>query len=276
MDLFTICETWLKDQHSAVLSKLTPPGYRTLVHCPRPGHRGGGTALLVKEGINDSNVYSDENTSFEVSEWLVSFGPTHVRTVIAYRLPYSEDHPITAGVFFHEFAEYLESVVMSRNKLLITGDFNFHKDVPTDCNNIHFRDLLDAMRIVQHVKQPTHTHGHTLDLIITRQSDDFVAEEPFSERFISDHAAMMCSLRTRRPVVELKHAEYRKLKSIDTALFAEDIRNSTLYKDPPDDLDKLVNCYNTTLSSLLNKHAPIQSRKIRNRPWGPFLESPDN
>ena len=43
-----------------------------------------------------------------------------------------------------------------------------------------------------------------------------------------------------------------------------------MYIDPPDDLDKLVDCYNTTLSSLLNKHAPIQSRKIRNRsrlPW---------
>lgn len=70
-------------------------------------------------------------------------------------------------------AEYLESVVMSTDKLLITGDFNFHMDVPTDPNNLHFRDLLDAMGLVQHVKQPTHIHGHTLDLIITRQSDDF-------------------------------------------------------------------------------------------------------
>ena len=219
-DLFTICETWLKGHYSAVLSELTPRGYRTLVHCPRPGHRGSGTALLVKEGINVNNVYSDEKTSFEVSEWLVSFGLTRVRTVIVYRPPYSEDHPITAGVFFHNFAEYLESVVMSSDKLLITGDFNFDMDVHTDPNNIHFRDLLDAMGLVQHVKQPTHIHGHTLDLIITRQSDDFVAEELLSERFISDHAAVICSLRTCRPVVELKHAEYLKLKSIDSVLFA--------------------------------------------------------
>ena len=155
---------------------------------------------------------------------------------------------------------------MSNDKLLITGDFNLHMDVPTDPNNIHFRDLLDAMGLVQHVKQLTHIHGHTLDLIITRQSDDFVAEEPLSERFISDHAAVICSLTTRRLVVQQKHAEYRKLKSVDSVLFAEGIHNSTLYIDLPEDLDKLVNCYNTTLSSLLNKHAPMQSRKIRNRP----------
>ena len=83
---------------------------------------------------------------------------------------------------------------------------------------------------------------------------------------------MICTLRTRRPVVKLKHAEYRKLKSINSVLFAEDIRNSSLYIDPPDDLDKLVNCYNTTLSSLLNNHAHIQSRKIRNRPRPPWFD----
>ena len=135
-DLFTICETWLKDHHSAVLSELTPPGYRKLIHCPRQSCRGGGTPLLVKEGINVSNVYSDEKTSFEVSEWLVSFGSTRVRTVIVYRPPYSEDHPINAGVFFREFAEYLESIAMSSDKLLITGDSNFHMDVPTDPTSV--------------------------------------------------------------------------------------------------------------------------------------------
>ena len=40
----------------------------------------------------------------------------------------------------------------------------------------YFRDLLDAMGLVQHVKQPTNIHGHTLDLVIIRQSDDSVAE----------------------------------------------------------------------------------------------------
>ena len=47
---------------------------------------------------------------------------------------------------------------------------------------------------VQHVKQPTHIHGHTLDLIITHQSNDFIAEEPLPERFNLNHAAVICSL----------------------------------------------------------------------------------
>ena len=205
----------------------------TLIRCPRPGHRDGITALLVEEEINVSNVYSDEKTSFKVSKLLVSFGSTQVRTVIVHGLPYSEDHPITTGFFFHQFAEYLESVVMFRDKLLITGDFNFPTDLPTDPNNKHVNDLLYTFGVVQHVKQATHIHGHILDLIITRQSDDFAAEKPLSESFISHYAAVICSLRTPRPVVELKHAEYRQLKSIDSEIFAEDIRNSVLYINPP-------------------------------------------
>ena len=76
---------------------------------------------------------------------LVSFGSTPVRTVIVYRPPHSEDHQITTGVFFHEFAEYLESVVMSSDKLLIIGDFDFYMDVPTNPNNKRSSDLLAAM-----------------------------------------------------------------------------------------------------------------------------------
>ena len=98
-----------------------------------------------------------------------------MRTVVVYRPPYSEDYPITNGLFFHKFAEYLESVVMSSDKLLIIGDFDFHIDVTPNPNNKHSSDLLDAMGLVEYVKQATHIHGHILDLIITLQSDDFVA-----------------------------------------------------------------------------------------------------
>ena len=55
-DLFTICETWLSFNDSAVLNELTPTGYNTLYHCPRSGRRGGGTALLVRKGFVSSKI----------------------------------------------------------------------------------------------------------------------------------------------------------------------------------------------------------------------------
>ena len=104
-----------------------------------------------------------------------------------------------------------QSLVTCNELLLICGDFNIHMDVPSDADTIRLKDLLNSMGLVQHVKRPTHIHGHTLDLIITRQADDIVDGEPLPERYFSDHAAVICKLSVARLPLRIKHAEYRKL-----------------------------------------------------------------
>ena len=86
---------------------------------------------------------------------------------------------------------------------------------------IQFRDLLDSMGLQQHVKRPTHIHGHTLDLLITRQSDVIIAKEPEIERYFSDHAVVLCDLRTAVSASEVTHAEFRKLRAINKQQFLE-------------------------------------------------------
>ena len=267
-ELLTICESWLNDLDSAILSELTPPSYDKLYHCPRADGRGGETALLYQDGLDANKVFSAERSSFEVSEWLVEFGTVRLRVVIVYRPTYSADHPVTTSVFFYEFSDYLESLVMCNELLLICGDINIHMDVPSDADTIRLKDLLNSMGLVQHVKRPTHIHGHTLDFIITRQADDIVDGEPLPERYFTDHATVICKLSVMRPAPRIKHAEYRNLKSIDITKLRKASRNSQLHQDPPDDLNMLLDCYNTTFKSLLDEHAPVCSRHVitRSRP----------
>ena len=69
---------------------------------------------------------------------------------------------------------------------------------------------------------------------------------------------------------KVTHAEFRKLKAINKQQFLEDIRNSSLYRDPPNTLDELVECYNNTLRSVLDKHAPVRARHLKSQsrpPW---------
>ena len=136
----------------------------------------------MRNGYVTSKIYCIES-SFEVSEWLVDVRSTRLRIVIIYRPPSSPVHPVSISTFFVEFSDYLESVVMSNEPLVLLGDFNIHVDVPTDMDAIQFRDLLDSMGLQQHVKRPTHIHGHTLDLLINRQSDVIIAKEPEIERY---------------------------------------------------------------------------------------------
>ena len=63
------------------------------------------------------------------------------RLVIIYRIPYSAVHPITSSTFFLEFSDYLDSLLLSKVPLCISGDFNFHLDVSGDVDAPKFADL---------------------------------------------------------------------------------------------------------------------------------------
>ena len=202
-ELFTICESWLSEFDSVILSKLTLPGYSKLYHCSPADCRAGGTALLYRDALDVNKVFSAERSSFEASEWLVGFGTVHLRVVIVYRPTYSADHPVNTSVFFHEFSDYQVSLVMCHELLLICGDFNIHTDIPSDADTIRLKDLLNSMGLVQHVKRPTHIHGHTLDLIITRQADDIVDGKPLPKRYFSDHATVICKLMVVKPALNI-------------------------------------------------------------------------
>lgn len=71
------------------------------------------------------------------------------------------------NVFLNEFSRYMESIVLSKEHLLLVGDFNFHVDVASDVDARKFLDLIDSLGLKQHVDIPTHIHLHTLDLVIT-------------------------------------------------------------------------------------------------------------
>ena len=89
---------------------------------------------------------------------------TIILHVIVCRTQYSSLRPVSASVFFDEFSQFLENVVMCP---VISWDFNFHLDDLRDNDTKKFMDLLETFSLSQHVSGPTLLSGHTLDLIIT-------------------------------------------------------------------------------------------------------------
>ena len=190
--------------------------------------------------------------------------------IVVYRRQYSSSYPVTVNVFFEEFSAYLESIILSSEPLLITGDFNIHVVVVGDPNRVKFLDLLEAMGLLQHVTTPTHESGHTLDLIITRQCDALVKDPPVSDYHISDHGSVTCLLNLDKPIITRKTKTFRKIKNIDTAVLCNELVASDLCSNNPDDL---VHCYNTTLASALDRHAPLVMRSIPVRPLVPWFNN---
>ena len=79
-----------------------------------------------------SKLSTGEKSSFEFSEWLVPSGSNRLCVVIIYHVPYSAEHPVSTNLFFAEFSDYMESVILGTEKLVIMGDFNIHVDVAGD------------------------------------------------------------------------------------------------------------------------------------------------
>ncbi|CAB4009153.1 Hypothetical predicted protein, partial [Paramuricea clavata] len=74
--------------------------------------------------------------------------------------------------------------------LLVSGDFNIHSDVSDDADTVKFHDLLESLGLEQHVTKSTHIHGHILDLVITRKTENIIPFPPRSCSYFSDHISV--------------------------------------------------------------------------------------
>ena len=127
----------------------------------------------------------------------------------------------------------MESIILTPEPLIITSDFNIHVNNTNDSDACEFLELVSSRGLKQHVIGLTHEGGHTLDLVITRQYDqgqyDQVTKSaPMIDRFVSDHASVLCQLDSVKPCTAVKEISYRQLKSIDMDALRADLMTSEL------------------------------------------------
>ena len=277
LDMLAITETWLSpgDKDNIAAAEITPSGYK-LLHVPRPKAKGrgeekkekvaGGVAVLLKTSFITKKEKVSKFTSFEVMEVTAASKKDSVRVCVIYRPPST-----SKTVFLEEFQDYLDSLTHSKGKLVVLGDFNFHYDRRDNAEANKLRELLFSMNLDQHVQAPTHVHGHTLDLVLTRSSEAVVKNMQVHAPVMSDHAPITFSLVTHRPPPERKLISYRKLKQIDMVKFKADIQNSALVHDPSSgSMDEMVEQYNETLARILDQHAPLITKYVKDRSHAPW------
>ncbi|CAB4015772.1 Hypothetical predicted protein, partial [Paramuricea clavata] len=141
-----------------------------------------------------------------------------------------------------------------------------------DGDILKFVDLLLSMGLQQHVEFSTHVSGNTLDLVITREVDSILGSPSRPDHLFSDYMAISFGLNSSKPLPSKKCVTYRSLKSINITSFMKDLGESKLCSDAPTQLDSLVSCYNNTLSSVLDRHAPLKRRIVTSRAMVPWYD----
>ena len=150
--------------------------------------------------------------------------------------------------------------------------FNLHVDSSCDVNAEHFGDLLASFDLKQWVTGPTHTSGHTLDLIITRHQCNLIEDVMVHDPLISDHYAIFMHLLLHKPQFPRMTIRHRELRSIDYAEFNDKIMSSSWFDESRHELDSLVDSYHRILQSTLDVYAPEKTRQVVQRPCAPFIQ----
>ena len=262
LDFLALTETWLRSGESDnfFVGELCPKGY-IFHHTPRENSRGGGVGILVKKSLRVKRLGSVNFSSFENVVVLAKCPIGNIRFVVIYRPPSSQ-----IKAFLEDFASLLEQLVPTSGNLLIAGDFNFHLDDSDNADATKFHNLLESFNLKQHVATPTHSRGHTLDLIITRSEENLVDGIVVRDPTLSDHFAVHCTLKLSKPRADQHEITYRKLRSIDMSALCKDLRDSTVLQENITDLPMLVDKYETELTRMLDIHAPEKKRTITVRP----------
>ena len=148
------------------------------------------------------------------------------------------------------------------SKFIICDDINVHLDV--ECGDrSRFNNILQCCGLVQSVSSPTHIRDHTLDILISPSDSDFVCNVSVGD-FISDHAAIRCQLDISHPSTSSeKLVSYRRYHRIDIDQFRNDLNNIPFLRSPEGTAAELYDQYMVGVTQILNKHAPIISRRAK-------------
>ena len=116
-----------------------------------------------------------------------------------------------------------------------------------------------------------HIHGHWLNLFITR-STCYDIKTPTVSDGLSDHHTVIVDVNVSRTKLESKHnVFYRHIHKINIAALKADILKSDLIIKPKGHLSDLCGQYYQVLKSLLNKHAPVRSKSVSQKPPAPWM-----
>ena len=136
--------------------------------------------------------------------------------------------------------------------------------------NRHQFDLLATHSLTQNVHSSTHVGGHLLDVFLTRQlSIRRVDVSPPGG--LSDHSMIVGHVDVVLPgQYDTVTRRTRSWRSFDVDAFLRDVTESPFVRCPPTDVNELFTEYFSTLSSLLDQHAPVRLQPTssrRSEPW---------
>ena len=269
IDIMCITESWLSPRDDALVREVSEYNYGLL--SAARGSRGGGVAIVHKNGLKvKKQKVKNPPTTFELLEAEIGGkGIKLSRVAVVYRPP----NPGKQTLFLDEFDSFLSTFSSKPGNLIVTGDFNVHVENSTSSFPADFLQILEDHGWIQHVTDPTHILGGTLDLVLTKDVPLVSAVEVWPTPEVPDHflVEFQAHCGTANHPDDRKVVTGRSLKDLSIDTLKTRINQSKLCDQPlPHSVEECVELYNTILGQLLDELAPIEEKEIKvstKPPW---------
>ena len=144
-----------------------------------------------------------------------------------------------------------------------------------------FLTHLSDRGLEQHVSVATHKKGHQLDVVITRERSLFVSDVQVTDpglctnhgQLAGDHFAVTCKVNLRKPSAKRRIVNLRNVRAIDAQELKRDISSSCLSHilTHSSTTADILQIYNSVLTDLMDKHAPLKQKTSTLRPKSPWF-----
>jgi len=274
LDVLLLSETWFtSDTPQSILLDVAPVGYAALHVVRQTGSdkpkRGGGLAAEFRES-NPVRVHHLASTlaprTFELQLLRVGTGSgscTSFSIVRIYRPPWMS----SVSNFLDKLADIIVMLTTdSCGDIIACGDLNCPGPDESSVD-VELTECFESLGLTQLVDEPTRrlpNVANLLDVLVTNNAKLVSSVRVDNADCLSDHCLITADIAARapKPVVSFT---LRNIRAVDAVSFEADLRSSVLFTQPADKLNAYVDQLNDTLIELLNRVAPVRSRRRRSQ-----------
>ena len=166
--------------------------------------------------------------------------------------------------FCEDLTDHWERNVTSPGKMIKVGDINIPTNQERQPDTVLVAEMLDSLNLRNQVEFATHCLENSLDAVITTQEDPIV-ETVAQGNLFSDHYWVYFNISNSISTHQVKEVTYRKTKLISLDTFVCDVSwvIESIHLDHLD-LKSSLALYNSTLTHVLDQHAPLKRKSVPN------------
>ena len=237
-----------------------------------PDKQGRGVAILYRAEYHITSLEnSQQYTILEVGVWVTTVRNKPIIILGFYHPPLGSSPGHTNANFIEDVNHLVHCLITNDNNLVILGDLNMDvQDLGKPKASI-YNDTMKRLGLTQHVLEPTHKLGNTLDIIYTESLEINKVLYTFIGGYVSDHKIVGIEIKLRIQFPRNITTRKRDYKNFNLENFTQHFNNNGILGKTT--LQQAVKEFKEEVNRTLDRIPLIIEKKCSTKQWRPWYNN---